>query len=220
VLSDWGQQAWAKSVESPQAKPTYREKYSVPHAAKNPDTIQDCELVTEDLTAMILDPPVQGRSQVLTEPGSLDTSCGDIRASSYEGVATLTTPRGPYAVEGARWHPLSKIFSSAENFKADLEAETLAQESLDVDKGDCEINLWSHQSTSTQPPIFFPPRPRLRNKSLEPPIHLDPATNFFSTSTQPPIFENASVEALPVICFSRETRHWKCLFASFNKRGS
>jgi len=79
--SDWGQEAWAKSVESPEAKPMYREKYSVPYAAKNPDTIQDCEFVTEDLTAMILDPPVQGRSQVLTEPGSLDTSCGDITRS-------------------------------------------------------------------------------------------------------------------------------------------
>ena len=55
-----------------------------------------------------------------------------------------------------------------------------------------------------------------RNISLEPPIHLDPATIFFSTSTQPPIFENASVEALPVICFSRETYYWKGLFASFN----
>ena len=31
-------------------------------------------------------------------------------------------------------------------------------------------------------------RSNYRNKSLEPPIHLDPATNFFSTSTQPPIF--------------------------------
>ena len=38
-------------------------------------------------------------------------------------------------MEGARWHLLSKIFSSAENFKVDLEAEILAQESLDVDKG-------------------------------------------------------------------------------------
>jgi len=49
-------------------------------------------------------------------------------------VATLITPRGPYEVEGARWHLLSKIFSLEEIFKADIEAEILAQESLDKDK--------------------------------------------------------------------------------------
>ena len=34
-------------------------------------------------------------------------------------------------MEGARWHLLSKIFSSAENFRADIEAEISAQEALD-----------------------------------------------------------------------------------------
>jgi len=76
MISDWGQQAWAKSVESLQVKPTNRERYSVPHAAKNPDIIQDCiiqdcKLATEDPTAMILDPPLKGAVKFLTEPGSL-----------------------------------------------------------------------------------------------------------------------------------------------------
>ena len=60
MLSDWGQQVWAKSVECSQTKPKNRERYSVPHAARNPDTIQDCELATEDLAAMILNPPCKG----------------------------------------------------------------------------------------------------------------------------------------------------------------
>jgi hypothetical protein len=38
-------------------------------------------------------------------------------------------------VEGARWHLLSKILSSAGKFKEDFEAELLAQEDLDKDKG-------------------------------------------------------------------------------------
>ena len=47
----------------------------------------------------------------------------------------MITPRGPYAVEGAKWHLLSKIFSSTDRFKADLEVEILKQESLDEDSG-------------------------------------------------------------------------------------
>ena len=38
-LSDWGQQAWAKPVENSQTKPTNRERYSVPHAARNSEII-------------------------------------------------------------------------------------------------------------------------------------------------------------------------------------
>jgi len=135
MLSGWGQLAWAKLVQSLQVKSTNRERYSVPHAARNPDIVQDCKLANEDPAAMILDPPSKGAVRFLTEPGSLDTSWGGITASTYQGVAALITPRGRYAVEGALWHLLSKIFSSGDNFKADLEAELLAQENLDEDKG-------------------------------------------------------------------------------------
>ena len=120
---------------STQVKPTNRERYSVPHAAKNPDIIQDCRLANEDPSAMILNPPLRGVVRFLTEPGSLDTTWGDIKASTFQGVATLITHRGPYEVENARWHLLLKIFSSAEKFKADFEVQPLAQESLDDDEG-------------------------------------------------------------------------------------
>ena len=88
MLSDCGQQAWAQSVESFQVKPTNRERYSVPHATRNPDIIQDCKLAIEDPAVMILDPPPRPKGAVrfLTEPGSLDTSWGGITASTYQGV--------------------------------------------------------------------------------------------------------------------------------------
>ena len=72
MISDWGQQAWVKSVGSIQIKPTNGQKYSVPHVARNPDIIQDCKLANEDPAAMILDPPSEGSVRFLTEPGSLD----------------------------------------------------------------------------------------------------------------------------------------------------
>jgi len=82
---------------------------------------------------MILYPPRVGVDMFLTEPDSLDTSWGGIKASTFHGVATLITEQGPYEVEGARWHLLSRIFSSAEEFKEDFEVEVLAQEYLDGD---------------------------------------------------------------------------------------
>ena len=74
MLSDWGQQVWTKLAESLPVKPTNRERYSVPHAARNLDIIQDCKLAIEDPTAMILDPPLKGCSQVLDgarQPGHI-----------------------------------------------------------------------------------------------------------------------------------------------------
>jgi len=109
-------------------------------------------------------------------------------------MATLTNPRGPYAVEGARWHLLSKIFSRAENFKEDLEAETLAQEMLDVDKGDCEIKFWSHQSTSTQPPICF---------------QLDPASRV-----------NRSWLAHQIVCHEKLSSNYQPLIRKYNQSPS
>ena len=50
MLSDWGQQVWPQSAESSCIKPTNRERYSFPYAAKNPDIIQDCKLTNEDPT--------------------------------------------------------------------------------------------------------------------------------------------------------------------------
>ena len=60
MLSDWGQQAWAQSVEGLHVKPTNRERYSVPYAARNPDIIPDCKVANEDPVAMTLDPPLKG----------------------------------------------------------------------------------------------------------------------------------------------------------------
>jgi len=82
-------------------------------------------LTNEDPAVMILDPPRVGVNRFLTEPGSLDMSWGGIKASTFHGVATLITERGPYEVEGARWHLLSRIFNSAEEFKEDFEVELL-----------------------------------------------------------------------------------------------
>ena len=49
MLEDWGQQDWAKPADNFKTQSTSRERYSVPHAARNPEIIQDCELESEDI---------------------------------------------------------------------------------------------------------------------------------------------------------------------------
>ena len=117
MLTEWGQQEGATQTADPKKVPTNRERYSVPHAARNPDIIRDCELESENIAAMILNPPDKGVVRILTEPGGTDTSHAGISASTYQGVATLITHRGPYAIEGARWHLLSEAFNSTVNFR-------------------------------------------------------------------------------------------------------
>ena len=64
-----------------------------------------------------------------------------IMASTFQGVATLITSAGPLEVEGARWHILSKVFSSPEDIRTDLNKERLLQETMDKDTN-CRSFAW------------------------------------------------------------------------------
>jgi len=69
---------------------------------------------------------------------TVDIAC---TASTFQGVATLITPAGPFRMEGARWHLLSQIFSSLEDIKIDLHKERLLQETMDKDPN-CRSFAW------------------------------------------------------------------------------
>ena len=75
------------------------------------------------------------------DPVNLDTSYGGITASTFQGVATLITSAGPLEMEGARWHLLSKVFSSPGDIKTDLNRERLLQETMDKDTN-CRSFSW------------------------------------------------------------------------------
>ena len=55
----------------------------------------------------------------------------NVSASTFQGTTSVITSRGPYQLEGARWHILTKVFSNPESFKSDLHSELLLQERLD-----------------------------------------------------------------------------------------
>jgi len=90
---------------------------------------------------MIKNPPEVRAVRIHKDPESLDTSFRGLTASTFQGVATLITPAGPFKMEGASWHLLSKVFSSPEDIKTDLYRERLLQETMDKDPN-CRPFAW------------------------------------------------------------------------------
>jgi len=80
---------------------------------------------------MIRQPPKVGAIRFHRKPGSSNTSHADVTATTFQGTTLVITSRGPYQLEGARWHLLTKVFSNPESFEFDLHSEILLQERLD-----------------------------------------------------------------------------------------
>jgi len=80
---------------------------------------------------MICQPPKVGAIWFHHEPESSNTSHADVTATTFQGTTSVITSRGPYQLEGARWHLLTKVFSNPESFKFDFHSEILLQERLD-----------------------------------------------------------------------------------------
>ena len=90
---------------------------------------------------MIQNPPEVGAVRIHMDHANVDTSYGGITASTFQGVATLITSAGPLEMEGARWHLLSKVFSSPGDMRTDLNRERLLQETMDKDTN-CRTFAW------------------------------------------------------------------------------
>ena len=136
MLEDWGTDSRTEAEEDrrtsmnrPQGRS--RERFSTPHIARDPDKIEEVELESEDLLGMIRQPPKVGAVRFHHEPESIDTSHAGVAATTFQGITSIITPRGPYQVEGARWHLLTKVFSDEASFESDLHTELLLQERLD-----------------------------------------------------------------------------------------
>jgi len=81
------------------------------------------------------------KRKTCTPPENLDTSYGGIKASTFQGVATLITPAGPFEMKGARQHLLSKIFSCPGDIKPDLNTNRLFRKTMDKDTN-CRSFAW------------------------------------------------------------------------------
>jgi len=102
-----------------------RERFSTPHTARDSNKIQEVELESEDLQGMIRQSLKVGAIRFHHEPESTNTSHADVTATTFQGTISVITSRGPYQLEGARWHLLTKVFINPESFKSDFHSGLL-----------------------------------------------------------------------------------------------
>jgi len=102
-----------------------RERFSTPHTARDPYKVEEVEFESEDLQGMIRQPPKVGAVRFHHEPEIINTSHASVTPTTFQFSTSVITPRGPYQLEGARWHLVTKVFSNSASFEADLHSELL-----------------------------------------------------------------------------------------------
>ena len=76
-----------------------RERFSVPHASRDPETLVDRNLENEDIFEIIKNPPEMGVVRIVENPKFWDTTAGLIRAVTTQRIATIHLPTGPLSLD-------------------------------------------------------------------------------------------------------------------------
>ena len=138
ILHTWGeeQSATAQAVDVAMKSSPERERFSVPHAARDPQVLQDRNLDNEDIFQLIKNPPAIGAVRIFEEPEFWDTSFGPVQAVTTQGIATVNLPSGPLCMDGAQWHLLKHTLTNDDpnSLGVNLQIELTRQLKLDKDK--------------------------------------------------------------------------------------
>jgi len=112
-----------------------RERFSVPHASKDPKILQEMNLENEDIFESIKNPPEVGAVRIFQQPELLDTIIGPTQAVTTQGIATIHLPSGPLSMDGAQWHLLKHTLTNngSNPIGSSLQTELTRQLILDKD---------------------------------------------------------------------------------------
>ena len=138
ILHTWGEEQpeTAQIVAVAMKSSPERERFSVPHAARDPLGLKDRNLENEDIFELIKNPPEIGVVRIFEQPESWDTSMGPVQAVTTQGIATVYLPSGPLNMDGAQWHLLKHTLMSDDpnSLGVNLQNELTRQLKLDKDK--------------------------------------------------------------------------------------
>jgi len=95
ILHTWGEERPEKEQAETTKLTPERERFSVPHAARDPKPFKDRNLDNEDIFESIKKPPEIGEVRIFEQPELWDTSIGFIQAVTTQGIATIYPPSGP-----------------------------------------------------------------------------------------------------------------------------
>ena len=114
ILHTWGEEQpeTAQVVVIAMKSSPERERFSVPHAARDPQVLPDSNLDNEDIFELIKNPPEIGVVRIFEEPEFWDTSLGLVQAVTTQGIATVNLPSGPLCMDGAQWHLLKHTLTN------------------------------------------------------------------------------------------------------------
>jgi len=102
ILHTWGkEQSEGKQDEVTKLKPE-RERFSVPHASRDPRILKDMNLENEDIFEIIRNPPEEGAVRIFEKPELWDPTIGLTHAVTTQGIATNQLPSGPLSMDGAQ----------------------------------------------------------------------------------------------------------------------
>ena len=112
ILHIWGEeQPETKQDEITKLIPE-RERFSVPHASRDPKILQDVNLENKDIFELIKNPPEVGAVRIFEQPEIWDSTIGPTLPMTTEGIATIHLPSGPLSMDGAQWHLLKHTLTN------------------------------------------------------------------------------------------------------------
>jgi len=113
ILHSWGG-GHPEEQQAERKQPNLeRERFSVPHVSRDPETLKDRDLENEDTFEIIRNPPEVGTFRIFEKPEFWDTAtAGLIKAVTTQGIATIHLPSEP-SLDGLLKHTLVNSEPSA-----------------------------------------------------------------------------------------------------------
>jgi len=99
ILHTWGEDQPEKEQDEATKPNPERERFSVPHASRDPRILKDMNLENEEIFEMIRNPPEEEAVQSFGKPEFWDSTIGLTHAVTIQGIATIQLPSGPSSTD-------------------------------------------------------------------------------------------------------------------------
>jgi len=106
ILHTWGEEQPEEEQDEVTKLNPERERFSVPHASRDPRILKDMNLENEHIFELIKNPPEEGAVRIFEKPEFWDATIGLTHAVTTQGIATIQLPSGPLSMDAAQLHLL------------------------------------------------------------------------------------------------------------------
>jgi len=135
ILHTWGGDHPEEEQDDMRKLNQERERFSVPHASRDPEILKDRNLENEDIFEIIRNPSEVGAVRIFERPESWNSTAGLIKAVTTQGIATIRLQSGPLSMDRTQWYLLKHTLTNSEpnTLGASIQNELTRQLRLDKD---------------------------------------------------------------------------------------